>query len=265
VKAVFISDAHLKSSSDEKYGRLMDFFDDLQRGKISSLIQADRRDCEPVYIEDLFIVGDLFDFWFCRKDSIYPDFKLIIDKLVELKQAGIRIHLFEGNHDFFMKEYFHAVLGMKVFEEWAELRIDGKNFLIAHGDTADKTNMVYMMFRKILRSRAFYHFQRFIPSPILWGIAGLSSAASKELNKGNGGALFEKMSSYAGERLEKDYDVVILGHSHHAVVRNFVINGKEKKFIALGDWIKHYSFLYYDDGKFFLSRYRSRREGGVNI
>jgi UDP-2,3-diacylglucosamine hydrolase len=256
VKAVFISDAHLKKSSDERYIKLIDFFNDLKAGKISSLVHGEDKYSKPVFIDDLFIAGDLFDFWFCRKDNIYSEFKIIINKLVELKNAGIRIHLFEGNHDFFMKEYFQDVLGIDVFEDSADFMLGEKNIYVSHGDTADKNNKVYMIFRKILRSGAFYHFQRFIPAPVLWAVADLSSATSKELNKDNGEELFERMSEYAQEKLHGDYDVIILGHSHQAEVKKYIIEGEEKIFVALGDWIKHYSFLYYENGEFHLAHYR---------
>jgi len=256
VKAIFISDAHLKKSSDDRYIKLIDFFNDLKAGKISSLVHGEDKYSKAVLIEDLFIAGDLFDFWYCRKNNIYSDFKIIISKLLELKNAGIRIHLFEGNHDFFMKEYFQDILGMDVFEDSADFMLDDKKIYVSHGDTADKNNKLYMIFRKILRSGAFYHFQRFIPSPALWMVAGLGSTASKELNKENGEELFGRMSEYAQEKLQGDYDVIILGHSHQAVVKKYVIDGKEKMFAALGDWIKHYSFLYYENGEFKLGHYR---------
>ena len=118
-------------------------------------------DREKTPIDDLYILGDLFDFWFCSKDHIHPEFQLVIHSLVDLQKTGVRIHLCEGNHDFFMKEYFHDVLGMEVFEEWADIKLDKLRMLVAHGDTADRSNRTYMMFRKILRSRPFYNIQRF--------------------------------------------------------------------------------------------------------
>jgi UDP-2,3-diacylglucosamine hydrolase len=256
VKAIFISDAHLKRSSDERYRQLIHFLNDIKAGKVKTFFNPGAKKIAPVYIDNLYIAGDLFDFWFCRKENIYPEFGLIIAKLIELQKAGIRIYLFEGNHDFFMGEYFRDVLGMEVSDEWANLKLDNKNVLIGHGDTADRTNVLYIVFRKILRSRAFYCFQRFIPASILWGIASLGSAVSKELNKENGDELFEKMTSFALAKLRENYDVVIFGHSHKPIARYIEIAGKEKTFIGLGDWIKHYSFLYYEDGKFNLGYYR---------
>ena len=257
MKAIFISDTHLKRTKDERYAQLMNFLSDIKGGKARFLVGSDSLGKEAATIDDLYIVGDLFDFWFCRKDKIYPEFKLIINKLIELQKAGIRIHIFEGNHDFFMKEYFHDVLGMKVSEEQAVIKLDSLQTLIGHGDTADQNNIKYMLLRKLLRSRSFYHFQRFIPSSIRWAIASISSTASKEMTIEDGSILVDKMLSFARERFKEDYDAVVLGHCHEPVLRHYVVEGKKKTFAALGDWIRHQSFLYYENGEFFMGYYRS--------
>lgn len=256
MKAIFISDAHLKRKTDDRYGQLMNFFNDIKEGKVRLFIEADGTDKILTGIDDLYIVGDLFDFWFCDKGNINPEFILIIHKLIELQKAGIRIHLSEGNHDFLMREYFHDVLGMEVFEEWADVKINGIRALIGHGDTTDKANFKYLLFRKILRSRLFYHFQRFIPARVRWVLAGLSSAASKEMTIDAGDELVEKMLSFAVNKFQEDYDAVIVGHCHQPALRHYTVAGKKKTFVSLGDWIKHYSFLYYENKNFILGYYR---------
>ena len=138
MKAIFISDAHLKSSQDERYNRLLNFLDDIKSGKVGSFLASCNKEDKFCTINDLYIVGDLFDFWFCEREGIYPDFRPVITKLTELQKSGIKIHLCEGNHDFFMREYFQDVLGMEVFEEWANIRLDELRALVGHGDTADK-------------------------------------------------------------------------------------------------------------------------------
>lgn len=256
MKAIFISDAHLKSATDERYGQLLNFFNDIRDGKVKSLLASGRQEGKATAITDLYIVGDLFDFWFCNKDKIYPEFVLIINKLIELQKSGIHIHLSEGNHDFFLKEYFHDVLGMEVFEEWADVKIESLNALIAHGDTTDENNFKYRLFRKILRSRVFYHFQHFIPARIRWALANFSSVASKQMTIEDGDVLVEKMLSFAVDKFREDYDAVIVGHCHIPVLRHYTVAGKKKTFVALGDWINHYSFLYYENKNFILGYYR---------
>ena len=195
MKAIFISDAHLRKSGDERYLKLMNFFDDIKEGYIHATISPDKKLTKTKLIDDLFIAGDLFDFWFCPPDRINPELKPAVNKLIELKKAGIRIHLCEGNHDFFMEEYFHDVLGMEVFEEMADARLDNSRILIAHGDTADGTNIRYILLRKFLRSRAFYNFQRFVPASIRWTLAGLTSTVSKEMTIEDGDALVKKLAA----------------------------------------------------------------------
>lgn len=257
MKAIFISDVHLKNANDERYGYLINFLNEIKEGKVKSFLDINKSNNQITFIDDIFIVGDLFDFWLCNKNKINPHFKLIIDKLIELQQAGIRIHLSEGNHDFFLREYFHEVLGMEVFEEWAHVQMDSIRALVGHGDTMDDANYKYLFFRKILRSRFFYHFQRFIPARIRWALASFSSVASKEMTIEGGEKIVEKMLSFALNKFQENFDAVIVGHCHKPVLRQYTSAGKKKIFVALGDWIDHYSFLYYEDKKFRMGFYKA--------
>ncbi|HOG11368.1 MAG: UDP-2,3-diacylglucosamine diphosphatase [Smithellaceae bacterium] len=267
MKAVFLSDAHLKRSTDEPYGLLVRFLTDLGEGRVGPAAAGKEAAGAGTTVDDLYILGDFFDFWFCRPDRIYPEFQPVIRQLVQLRQSGVRIHLFEGNHDFFMREYFYDVLGMDVVEESASIDLGGRRVFAAHGDTLDRTNVFYLTLRKVLRSRTFYHLQRLIPSPILWAAAGLSSATSKTVTIEDGAVLAEKMYACAVERLFTNHDAVILGHCHRPLLRCSNGEGGKKIFAALGDWIIHRSYLFYEEGKFFMMRYpagqESAREGFV--
>lgn len=256
MKAIFISDAHLRKSSDERYEKLMSFFDLIKEGNVRALVNPDEKDATPSCIDDIYFAGDLFDFWFCDKENIHPEFVPVINKLVELQKAGIRVHLGEGNHDFFMAEYFHDILGLDVFDEMTDAKLDNLRVLIAHGDTADKNNTRYLLFRRFLRSRTFYNFQRLIPAKIRWTLAGLTSTASKEMTIEDGDTLVKKLASFAQSKFQENYDAVILGHSHVAGINQYTVSGKQKTFVTLGDWIHYYSFLYYENDHFYLRYYR---------
>lgn len=258
MKAVFISDVHLKQSTDERYTHLLRFISDLKEGHVKLFANAPDLAQEKTYIDHLYILGDFFDFWFCDPDNINPEFRPIIAKLVELQKTGVRIHLFEGNHDFFMKDYFYEVLGMEVIEEGADIVQDDLRILASHGDTVDPSDKGYMMLRKMLRSRLFYHFQRLIPASWRWAIASATSNVSKEMNSYKHEILVKKMLSFASDKFKEDYDAIVLGHCHKPLIRNFEVNGLQKTFVTLGDWVRHSSFLYYEDGKFYLSNYQPR-------
>ncbi|HYA15722.1 MAG TPA: UDP-2,3-diacylglucosamine diphosphatase [Syntrophales bacterium] len=238
MKAIFLSDAHLKNQSDDSYHSIVRFLD-FVGGRV----------------DDLFILGDLFDFWFCRDSHIYPEFKTVIERLVDLKRQGLRIFLFEGNHDFFLGDYFTKTHGISVFTEWADIDLNNKHVLLSHGDTVDRTNKKYLFLRKLLRSRLFYKLQGVIPPLILWEIARLSSTVSKELSTASADLLAVKMEAFSRGKFQEGYDAVILGHCHKPLLKEYVIEGRKRTFVSVGEWRKYLSYLYYDDGRFTLSFY----------
>ncbi|MEN6464006.1 MAG: UDP-2,3-diacylglucosamine diphosphatase [Syntrophaceae bacterium] len=232
MKAVFLSDTHIKSSAEPQYRPLLDFLEHI-RG-------ADR----------LFILGDFFDFWFCSNRSMFPEFRPFVEKLLDLKSSGTAVSLFEGNHDFFLKDYF-AGQGVEIYPEWADIRLEDKRLLLAHGDLVDTENRKYLCLRKALRSGLFYGFQKLIPPRLRWKLAELSSSASKGFPESRE-ELALKMESFGRSKLEEGYDAVILGHCHIPVLKRFPVKGKDRIFCTLGDWITHFSYLSYDNGRFDL-------------
>ena len=207
-------------------------------------------------IDRLFIVGDFFDFWFGRGEQIFPDFKPVIAKLMALIDAGVQIGLCEGNHDFFLEDYFTKIPGFKVFPDSALIDLDGRKTLIAHGDLVDGENKGYLMLRKILRSRLFYRLQQNIPSPLLWTIARISSSTSRELYPQLEEQLVQKMLAFAMDQFREGVDNVILGHSHKPLLKEIDMADGRKTFATLGDWMRHNSYLCHEEGKFSLLFYK---------
>jgi UDP-2,3-diacylglucosamine hydrolase len=245
MKCIFLSDAHLTRRRDEYYRDLIRFLDSLRSG------QVDR----------LFIAGDFFDFWFCKDDHIYPHFIEVIEMLVKLQESGTRIVYCEGNHDFFLEDYFGRKLGMTVYPDWAILELDGKRTLVAHGDLVDRDNVMYQMLRRILRSRLFYEVQKRVPSPVLWILAKLGSHTSRGLSSDSEERLVRVMLEFAMEKFRAGFDNVILGHSHQPTLKEFMVDGRKRTFAILGDWTRRKSYLEYQDGRFSLVFYRSPAGG----
>jgi len=237
MKAVFLADAHLKNAHDRGYRDLMQFLDILSE------------------VDGLFIAGDFFDFWFCRGGRVYPEFAPIIEKLVKLKQRGIAVTFCEGNHDFFMGNFFGDRLGMTVYSECADINLGDGAVLISHGDTIDRTNRKYLFLRKVLRSTPFFQFQKIIPLPVLWALARLSSMASKELSAEMEDSIAAKMEIFSQEKFKEGYNAVILGHCHKPLIKEFIMDGRKRTFVTLGDWIKYHTYLCYDNGRFMLKEF----------
>jgi len=236
--AVFLSDAHLKNKYSEGYRNLLDFLLSL-RGEIS----------------DLFVVGDLFDFWFCRNDTIYPDFEAVINVLLKLKDEGVAIHLFEGNHDFFLAGFFEKY-GIRVFPEGTMMEMDEKKIFVSHGDTIDTTNTPYLFLRRFLRSRVFYMTQKALPPAFLWKVAEVSSKMSKDHLARPPDGTIDTMRSFSLKKFRQDCDAAIFGHCHTPLIEHYAIDGRKKTFSILGDWIHYYSYLMYRDGEFVLLTYK---------
>ncbi len=241
MKCIFLSDAHLKSERDKSYRDLMRFLESLGTEKL----------------DHLFIAGDFFDFWFGRRERVYPDFMPVIEKLMILRDAGARIGLCEGNHDFFLEDYFAGIPGFTVYRESAILDLEGRKTLVAHGDLVDRENSGYLLLRKILRSGLFYRMQRNIPPRILWTLARISSSTSRELYPQKEEELVRKMEAYAMDRFREGFDSVILGHSHKPLLKECSIEGGRKTFATLGDWMRHNSYLCCRDRSFSLLYYKT--------
>ena len=265
MKVIFISDAHLKTRDAGGYQTLMEFLDCLKGKKGPQGRGLEEGDAAAgnggiADIDDLYILGDFFDFWFHKGASIYPEFEEIIDRLSGLKERGVRIHLCEGNHDFFLADYFAGELGLEVIADWASIDLDGRRVLISHGDIVDE-RIRYLLLRRFLRSRFFYKLQRVLPASFLWKAAQISSKLSKEPAGESSKALAEKMRAFSVRKFKDGFDAVILGHCHKYLIEESLVNGRKKTFAVLGDWVSHYSYLFYEDGSFALLNFRPSREG----
>ncbi len=263
MRAIFLSDTHLRQDTAENYRFLLRLCHDLlqeiregkeERHKISATDSTAR---QPV--DALYLMGDFFDFWFCKGDRYYPGFGRIIQCLKEIKDLGVQIHLFEGNHDFFLDDYFADRLGFAVYRDDASIDLDGRRFYIAHGDLVDQSNRRYLFLRKFLRSRFIYSLQKIVPSRLLWRIALISSDTSKAMWAQTGKRLNDKMCRFALDMCGKGYDGVILGHSHQPLLWEFSVSGEQKVLVTLGDWLTYRSYLDYTAGRFSLKYYENEK------
>jgi UDP-2,3-diacylglucosamine hydrolase len=252
MKAIFLSDAHLKCRTDPGFEKCICFLDRL-RGR--SMKADGSGDQEAIMTDLLVIAGDFFDFWFERGGIIYPEFRPVVERLVQLRQSGVRINLLEGNHDFFLADYFTGKLGIEVYPGEAEFDLDGLRTFVSHGDTVDSENRQYLSLRRFLRSPFSYRLQRMLPLRFLWQLSRFASEMSQGMSRVAQEKLVEVMHRFAVEKYHKGLDAVILGHCHQAILREERIGGKQRTFALLGDWIIHHSYLIYDNGCFTLNRF----------
>lgn len=254
MKTVFLSDVHLKGPEYPGHAKLIRFFDRIRgregtgRGEIAA---------GTLILDHLVVAGDLFDFWFERGGVIYPGFRPVVDRMVALKQAGIRISLCEGNHDFSLADYFSRQLGVDVYPDWAEFNHHGLRILVSHGDTVDRGNLKYLALRGFLRGSFARRLRQQLPLVFLWRLARLSSDMSKEMSGESQDRLAEMMYKFSLEKFHEGYDAVILGHCHKPLLRQIPSGDRKKTFVTLGDWLTHDSYLLLNEGQFTLQRFPS--------
>jgi UDP-2,3-diacylglucosamine hydrolase len=256
MRAIFLSDVHLKRRFDPGYQKCMQLFASLRGRDVGT---GHPGDADAIAIDLLVLAGDFFDFWFERGGLIYPEYRPVVERLVQLRQAGVRVCLCEGNHDFFLADYFSRQLGIEVYPGDAEFMLDGLRSFVSHGDTVDRNNRRYLALRKILRSPFVYRLQRAVPLKWLWRIARVSSKLSKDRLGKATGPLSEVMHGFAVEKYQEGFDAVIFGHCHMPSFREEQIGGRRRFFVTLGDWINYHSYLLYENGCFTLNRFPPRR------
>jgi UDP-2,3-diacylglucosamine hydrolase len=204
----------------------------------------------------LFLVGDIFDFWFEYNQAIPKGFIRLQGKIAEFTDAGITVHLFTGNHDMWIFDYLPKELGLTLHREPCEFIFDSKRFLIGHGDGLGPGDFKYKFLKKIFSSTICqWLFGRLHPN---LGI-GLANYFSKSSRKSNGSSdeIFlgnegEWLVQYCKEITKtKSYDYFVFGHRHLPLEIEIAPNST---YINLGDWIKYFTYGEFSDGKMKLKK-----------
>jgi len=199
--------------------------------------------------KQIFFVGDLFDFWFEYKHVVPKGFVRLLGKMAELKDQGVDIQVFTGNHDLWMFGYFEEELQIPVHHHSIQVEIDGKKFFIGHGDGIGPGDKGFKFMKKIFKSRFSQRLYALLHPYIAFKIARYFSYNSRMLNVERKflGEDKEWQIVYAKEVLKKEhFDYFIFGHRHIAIQLPI---GNNSTFINLGDWIIHDTYVEFDGVK----------------
>lgn len=236
-KIFFASDCHLG---------VPDYAGSLEREKLFvRWLDSIKNDAKEIYL-----LGDIFDFWFEYKHAVPKGYVRLLGKLAELSDSGITVHYFTGNHDMWMSGYFPKELNIAVYRTPVERMINGKKFFIGHGDGLGPDDWGYKFIKKVFSNKVCrWLFARLHPNYGI-GLARFFSRRSRMANAESDkiflGEDKERLINYIKEKEKTThFDYYIFGHRHLPLDMEIA----NTRYINLGDWMKYFSYVALDGEK----------------
>ncbi|MFK5855876.1 MAG: UDP-2,3-diacylglucosamine diphosphatase [Bacteroidota bacterium] len=211
---------------------------------------------------EIFLMGDIFDFWFEFKHVIPKGYVRLLGKLAEITDKGIPVHLFRGNHDIWAFDYFNTEINVELHRKPVIREIDGHKFLLAHGDGLGPGDTGYKILKKVFEFKPNQFLLKLLhPDIVLW--MGLYfSRKSRYANiiregKPENRVKFEDemLVQYAKRKIidNPEIEFIIFGHRHIPVLEKI---GDNTEIMILGDWLTHFSYGVFEDGKMSLKYFK---------
>jgi UDP-2,3-diacylglucosamine hydrolase len=250
-KIYFISDLHLG---------LYPAFRSLQREKLVVSWLDEIKD----QVLELYLMGDIFDFWHEYKHVVPKGFTRFLGKLSELADKGTKLYFFSGNHDIWAYGYFQSELGAEIHHKPLIKELNGLRFFLAHGDGLGSGDYGYKLLKSIFKNKTLqWIFARLHPNFAFW--LGKTWSKNSRYSKGIvaeefAGEQKELQIVFARQKLkEEHFDYFIFGHRH---IPWDIKIGNNSRLINLGDWIYSFTYGELDGGNFSLKQYKG---DGQNI
>ncbi len=207
----------------------------------------------------LYLMGDIFDFWYEYHHVVPRGFTRFLGKIAEFTDSGIPVYFFTGNHDIWVFDYLPKEIGVVVYTQPVEVDLNGKKFFLAHGDGLGPYDKGYNILKKIFTNKVLqWLFSRLHPNFAV-ELAKRWSSHSRLKNESSEGAKFlgedkEYLMLYAKDILAKEhFDFFIFGHRHIDLHQPI---GQNSQFVYLGDWVKLRSYGEWDGENFELKYYK---------
>jgi|TARA_B100001971_G_C18242494_1_gene571844 UDP-2,3-diacylglucosamine hydrolase len=215
--------------------------------------------------DEIFLMGDIFDFWFEYKHVIPKGYVRLLGKIAELTDKGIPVNIFKGNHDVWAFDYLSKELNVTLHRKPVIREFDGKKFFLAHGDGLGPGDNGYKFLKKVFEFKPNQFLFRWLHPDIgCWlGLyfskqSRLANLAKykKELQEENHDELkYDMLMHYASRKSDEnpEIDYFVFGHRHIPVHEKV---GDKAEMIVLGDWINYFSYGVFEDGKMNLKYFK---------
>lgn len=242
----FLSDAHLGSwALDHRR---------MQERRLVRFLDSIKDKAAAIYL-----LGDMFDFWFEYKFVVPRGYTRFLGKLSELTDMGVEVHYFTGNHDIWAFNYLERECGVILHKQPLTVELYGKIFFMAHGDGLGDPDKKFKFIRAVFHNPVCQHlFSAIHPRWGMW--FGQTWAKHSRMKRPNGeeppymGEDREHLILYTKEYMKAhpDVDVFIYGHRHIEIDLQV---SKKARAIILGDWISQFSYVVYDGEHLFMQQY----------
>lgn len=245
-KIYFLSDFHL-GAPNEQASRV-------REDNVVRFLQNAKEDAAAI-----FIVGDIFDFWFEYQHVVPKGFVRLLGCLASINDAGIPIHIFTGNHDLWMQDYLSKEIGAQVYFAPHEFSFSGKKFFVAHGDGLGPGDEGYKFLKKIFTSSICQWLFRWLHPDLGIKLANFFSTQSR-VKTGSSDEIFlgedkEWLIIYAKELARtNNADYFIFGHRHYALDLKITDTAR---YVNLGDWIRSNTYAVFDGNDLELKKWEA--------
>jgi UDP-2,3-diacylglucosamine hydrolase len=225
------------------------FISDIHLGLFQSEIEAERENKLVEFLNftksnatHLFILGDLFDYWFEYKRVIQKDFFRTINSLYELSASGVEVHYIIGNHDFLHRDFFKEKVKVNVHHDPIDIILEDKRFFLGHGDGLVRNDKGYKILKKILRNKFLQRIYSSIHPDLGIKIASGTSKKSRDYTSKKHYGYEDGLFETAVNKFEEGFDYVVFGHSHVRSIREH----EKGIYINLGTWLDQPCYGKYD-------------------
>lgn len=227
LNAWFVSDIHLKSINERNSHKLLRFLHYLESQQITHL----------------YLLGDIFDLWLGDSEMSHAEFEPIVSSIIRLKQKGVDVGYFEGNHDLHLHQFWQSKFSIPVYTEPENFDLGPWKVRLEHGDLINQEDTSYLKLRSFLRHPKTESILLKIPDQLVALIGNTASQLSRkfssERRKQDSGKIEEMIRSFAMAKCREDeFDYIITGHMHVRDEYSFQHNEKKVTSINLGSWFE---------------------------
>jgi UDP-2,3-diacylglucosamine hydrolase len=233
--AYFFADAHLGTEAPEREAA--------REARLHDFLRA-----VAGRATHLFVMGDLFDFWFEYRTAIPRRYFETLGALRDVRDAGVEITYLAGNHDFWLGTFMTETLGIRFHDGALPVTLQGRRLWLHHGDGLVGGDLGYRVLKKVLRNPLSIGAYRWIHPDLGIPLAHWVSRWSRGSREGRPLEPTRLIREIAAPRFAEGYDAVMVGHFHHRYEHRE--NGRE--FIILGDWIDDFTYAVLEDGRLSL-------------